>query len=150
MINEKFSMGSIVPLGTGVLGAETVSAAVAVHGEYLIGRRCTIKRIRFHVTTEIANDTIAAQVAFKKRPTPGSSTSSTTIGTLTLADATAVGKVVYKDVEPVVLNVGDSLCLEHTVQGTDGTLAAGAGYYSFELSDSPEALANESDLVASA
>lgn len=145
---EEQSVGAIVPNGTAVLGTETVSAAVAVHGEYIVMKRCKITRLLFTVTTAVVGPTTAPVVAFKKRPTPGSTTGQSTIGTLTLLDGTAAGKVVYKDVSPVTLEAGDAICLEHTVAATGGT-PAGAGVYGFELQLDPEMPANEADMIAS-
>jgi len=104
----------------------------------------------FLVTTAIAASTTAPVLTFRKRPTPGSSSSQSTIGTLTLPDLTAAGKVVYKDVSPVNLEPGDTICLDHTTQAVDGSAAAGAGYYMFELEDDPEYKSNISDFLASA
>ena len=148
MINE--SSFGIFPVGTTPLGVETLSAAVAVHGEYMVMKKCTIKKIFFQVSTAVDADTTAPVVTFRKRPTPGSATNQSTIGTLTIPDGTAAGKVLYKEVEPVALEVGDSICLDHTTQAADSSAAAGAGYYGFIVSDSPEDLSNQSDAVASA
>lgn len=138
------------PVGTGAIGAETVSAAVAVHGEWLVAQKLQITRIMFYVTTAIAASVTPPQVAFKKRIIQGSASGGSTIGTLILPDLTAAGKVVYKDVTPVALEVGDVLCLEHTVQAVDGSSAAGVGYYMWECQLSPEYKANQADMVASA
>jgi hypothetical protein len=144
------SASMVVPLGTTPLGVETVSAAVAVHGEFMVLRRCKIKRIMFIVTVAVAANSTAPVVTFRKRPTPNSSSGQSTIGTLTLPDLTGIGKVLYKDVTPISLAVGDSICLDHTTQAVDGSAAAGAGYYAFELEFDPEVPANESDMIASA
>ena len=150
MYTNKPAPGQIVPKGTGVLGAETLSAAAAVHGGYLVGKRCQIKAIMFIVTTTVAADTTAPVVELNRRPTPGSATGEVQIGQLTIPDGTAAGKVLYKEVDPVTLEVGDELSLEHVTQAADGSSAAGAGYYAFELIDAPEEFLNEDDAVASA
>ena len=141
---------NFIPKGTTPLGAETLTAAVAVHGEMICVRNCRVKRIMFYVETTIAANTAAPVVTFRKRPTPGSSSGQSTIGTLTIPDLTAAGKVLYKDVTPVLLEVGDSICFDHTTQATDGTSAAGGGYYAFEADDDPEDPRNCADMVASA
>lgn len=144
------SLMGMFPVGTGAIGAETVSAAVAVHGEWLVATKLQIRRIMFYVTTAIAASVTPPQVAFKKRIIQGSASGGSTIGTLILPDLTAAGKVVYKDVTPVALEVGDVLALEHTVQAVDGSSAAGAGYYMWECELYPEYKSNQSDMVASA
>jgi hypothetical protein len=139
-----------VPAGTAPLGVETVSAAIANHGEMICIRRCIVKKLMFVVTVAVVGTTTAPVVTFAKRPTPGSDTGKTTIGTLTLPDGTAIGKVLYKKLSsPVVLNVGDALLLDHTVQAVGGSVA-GAGYYAYEIDEYPEHDVNSSDMVASA
>lgn len=145
------SVGDVVfPSGTGVLGVETLTAAAAVHGEYLVMRSCVVRRIGFIVTTLVASNTQNAVVEFNRRPTPGSSSGEVLLGQLTIPTGTAVGKVLYKNISPVRLQVGDALSLEHVTQATDSGSAAGAGFYMFELVDEPEYIANEADAVASA
>lgn len=140
----------LVPAGTGVLGAETLTASAAEHGEFLVMKRCALRRISFCVTTAVSATTTAPVVTFTKRVTPGSATGSSTIGTLTIPDTTAIGKVVYKDIEPVELNVGDSVLLNHTTQATGSGSPAGAGYYGFEVYPLGENISEQSDAVASA
>jgi hypothetical protein len=142
--------GNFIPLGTTPLGTETVSAAVAVHGEMICMKSCRVTRLLFYISTAIAADTTAPVVTFRKRPTPNSSSGQSTIGALTLPNLTAIGKVVYKDVSPVNLDVGDSVCFDHTTQAVDGSAAAGAGYYGFECEDRPDEAANQTDMVESA
>ena len=136
---------AVVPVGTGAIGVETLSAATAVHGEYLICKPCRLVRGGFYVTTAISATTAPA-VAFKKRIINGSDTGGSTVGTVTIPDTTAQGKVVMKDFTPVSFQPGDVLSLEHTVQAS----SAGAGYYLFEFDDKPEANGNITDRVASA
>ena len=142
--------GTLVPVGTGVLGVETVSAAVAVHGEFLVLKRCKVKKFFFAITTTIAANSTAPQVVLKRRLAQGVTSGQSTVATLIIPDLTAAGKVMYKTFTPFVLNPGDTICLEHTVQAADGTAAAGAGYYGFELEDYPEEPGNEGDMVKTA
>lgn len=139
-----------IPVGTGVLGVETLSAAAAVHGEFAAYKRCLIKRVLFYVTTAVAADATAPVVAFKKRTAAGVSASESVIATLTIPDEAAVGEVYYKDLtENVYLEPGQALALEQTVQAADGSAAAGAGYYAFEVEDSPEYAGNEVKMIKS-
>jgi len=84
---------------------------------------------------------------FKKHPTPLSSSGSSTLCTLVIPDATAIGKTVYKAIAPVNMAVGDSIEISWTV-GT-GT-PTGMGFQSFICEDDPEVPANNSDMIASA
>lgn len=138
-----------IPLGSGVLAADVVTST-GVHGEYIAMQPCRVKRIMAYVSTLIATNLVACIVTVRKRPTPNASGSQSTIGTLTIPDTTAVGKVLYKDVTPVYLAVGESVCFDVTTAGTDGSSAAGGLQYSFLADDHPDTPANESNMVASA
>ena len=141
---QPFMAGALIPKSTAVFTAEDLSAAVAVYGGFLITKQCKIKRIGFYVTTVISATTNPA-VEFNRRPTYNSSSGEILLGTLTIPTTTAVGTVVYKDIDPVVLFPGDELSLEHTVQAS----ATGAGFYVFEVCDDPEVPANQTKMLAS-
>ena len=132
------------------IGAETISAAAAVHGGLLCMKPCVVNRLMFVITTLVASDTTLGVLEFNRRPTPGSATGEVALGTLTIPDASAVGAVIYKDIDGVQFNPGDELSFEHTVQCADGSSAAGAGYYGFNFEDSPEDVTNITEMVASA
>lgn len=125
------------------IGASSSSA-----GEYLCVRQCKVKQFQFTLTGEVAGGTsVAPTVVFKKRPTPKSSSGASTLCTLTIPDATGVGKTVYKAISAVSMAVGDSIEISWTI-GT-GT-PTGMGHASFICEDDPESPANNSDMVASA
>jgi hypothetical protein len=130
--------------------AETLTAAAAVHNGMICVKKCVVTKIMFVITTLTATDTVAPKVEFNHRPTIGSATGETALGVLTIPDGSAVGKVIYKEIDPVAFEPGEELSFEHTVQGTDGSSAAGAGYYAVEFDDSPEYDGNLSNMVASA
>lgn len=141
----------IIPLSLNaaeVLKEMDIGASSADHGELLCVRACKVVEIMFTLVGELAGGTsVAPQVLFKKRPTPLSATNESTVGTLTIPDATAIGKTVYKPVTPVSFAVGDSMELSHVV-GT-GT-PTGQGYYSFICEEDPEVPGNNSDMILSA
>jgi hypothetical protein len=143
---EKYFM----PVGTGVLGVETTSAAAAVHGEYVCVRSCDIRRLMFAVSLLVASDTQNAVVEFNKRTAIGVSAGEVALGTLEIPDGSAVGSVIYKDINPVDFEPGQVLSLELITQATDGAAAAGAGYYAYESMDKADEATNESNMVASA
>lgn len=131
-----------------VLKEMDVGASSADHGELVCKRACRVTRLLFTVTGEaISGTTTAPTVVFTKRPTPLSATSEAVAGTLTLPSGTAIGKVVYKDIDPVAFKPGDSMEISHTVGVGTPT---GMGLYGFECEDSPEQPANVSDMLASA
>ncbi len=140
--DESLSL-AVVPAGTGVLGVETLSAAAAVHGEYLVGKRLKVNRLKFHVT--VLTDG-AAVVRVMARPTPGSATSQVVLGTLTIPTASTVGSVIYKNIEPYEVPVGYSLAFEQTSAAN----VAGAGHYGLDVVIEQEVVGNESRMIASA
>lgn len=141
----------LIPLAAteaGVLLEMDIGASSADHGEYICVKPCVFFRGQFTLTSELAGGTsVAPTVVFTKRPTPLSATGESVVCTLTVPDATAIGKTVYKDVAPVQFSVGDSLEISHTV-GT-GT-PTGIGVASVICQESPEQPASNSDMVASA
>jgi hypothetical protein len=131
-----------------VLKEMDIGAASGSLGEFLCVRACQVRKLQFTLTGEVAGGTsVAPTVVFKKRPTPKSSSGASTVGTLTIPDATAIGKTVYKNVTPVSFAVGDSMELSWTI-GT-GT-PTGIGFPSFICDEQPEDPANNSDMIASA
>lgn len=132
-----------------VLKEIDIGASSSNHGEYLCVRRCIVEMLQFSLTGEVAGGTsVAPTVVVTKRPTPKSASGASAVGTLTVPDATAVGKTVYKRLtSPVTFNVGDSMHIAWTI-GT-GT-PTGMGHFSAICQENPEQPANESDMVASA
>lgn len=141
----------IIPVATtdsGVLQEIDIGASSADHGELSCFRRCSVRRLAFAVTGEAASGTTTAPtVIFTKRPTPNSATGESVICTLTIPSGTAIGKTVYKDIDPVNFAVGDSLEISHTV-GVGTPTGMGVAYG--EADEDPERAANESDMIASA
>lgn len=131
-----------------VLGEIDIGAASGTHGEIVFFRRCRVRRFSFTPTSEVAGGTsVAPTVVFKKRPTPLSSSGQSTLCTLTVPDATAVGKQVYKDIAPAQMLPGQSIEISWTV-GT-GT-PTGIGMWHIECEDDPEYKVNTTNMVASA
>lgn len=152
MYTQEMNVGAVVPDGSGVIGVEDLDGAAAVHGEWFVLQSCEIKRLMFVVTEAVVADTTNPEVRFSKRITPGSDTGAVVLGSLIIPHGTAVGKVLYKDIDPVLLSPGDTIKLENTVRTVDagsGT-ETGQGYYGFALDLSPEYVGNESDMVESA
>lgn len=130
--------------------AENLAAAVAVHGGYIVMRPIKVTGFYFAVTTLVEADNVAPVVEVNRRPTIASSSSEVQLATLTIPEATAVGKVLYKNIEPVLCYPGDELSFEHITQATDSGTAAGAGFYGVDYEVVSEAVANCGDWVASA
>lgn len=131
-----------------VLKEMDIGATSADHGELVCVRPCRVSELMFTLTSELAGGTsVAPRVVFTRRPTPLSATSEAVVGTVIVPDATAVGKTVYKLVDPVVFAVGESMEISHVI-GT-GT-PTGQGVYSFVCNDDPETNDNNSDMIESA
>lgn len=131
-----------------VLKEVDIGAASADHGELVCMKACTVRRLGFTLTSELAGGTsVAPRVVFTKRVTPLSATGEAVVGTVIVPDATAVGKSVYKEVTPVQFAVGDTMEISHVI-GT-GT-PTGQGVYWFECEESEEVPDNNSDMVESA
>lgn len=139
-----------VPNGTGVLAVEDTSQANAVHGEMLCVKKCAVSKLKFITTVAVLASTTEPVVEFNRRPTPGSSSGEVKIGDITIPNGTAIGKVMYKKVEPVVMYPGDALAFEQTTQATHHSTAAGSGFYAVEILDVPEEDANSTDMIESA
>lgn len=128
--------------------AENLAATAADYGQYYVCRPIKVTGFYFYVTTAIDSDTLNASVALTRRVTPGSDTGAVVMSTMAIPDGTAVGKVVYEFIEPVLCYPGDAILLDHTVQCTDNGTAAGAGFYGFDYEVVSEAVANCGDYVA--
>jgi len=125
-----------------------IGAASADHGEMLCVRPCKVRRLQFTLVGEAASGTTTPPtVVFTKRPTPGSATSESVMGTLIIPSGSAIGATVYADIDPVDLDVGDSFEIAHTIGVGTPT---GQGYWSVIADDRPEQPANNSEMIESA
>lgn len=138
-----------VPRGTAPLGIEAIDAAAAVHGGLVCVRRCAVKQLQFILETDVVATTTAPVVEFNRRPTIASSSGEIQLGTVTLPNAATLGSVYYKNISPVVFEVGDELSFELLTQAVGGTIA-GDGYYNVLCIADPEVPGNESNMIASA
>lgn len=122
--------------------ADDLSAA-AVHTTFVpVMAQMKVRRLEVLVSVVTVG---ACTVAFKRRPTFGSTSGEVTMGSVVVPGATAAGKVVYKDITPVVCFPGDQIVYEITSAATSGSAHYGV---SGELD--PEQAANQSDMIASA
>lgn len=150
MYTQEVSNGSLVPNGSGVLAADDLTAAPGVHGEWVVAMGAKIKRLMFIVTQVVLAGTTAPVVRFSKRLVPGSDTGAVVLGTLTIPSGTAVGMVLWKDIDPVDLLPGNAIKVENTVSTVDPGADTGQGLYAFECELDPETAANESNMLESA
>lgn len=130
--------------------AEDLTATAAVYGGYLVTYPIAIRRIYFYVTEALVASSAAAVVEFNQRPMYGTGSGEVLLGQITVPHAAAIGAVYYKDISPVRLNPGDELSYEHVTAITSTGTAAGKGFYGILYELAPEAVANNSDMIASA
>lgn len=125
-----------------------IGAASADAGELSCVVPCAVHQLQFHVTDEaVVGSTTAPTVVFTKRPTPNSATGESVVATLTIPSGTAVGAVIYKELDsPILFEVGDVMEVSHTV-GVGSP--AGQGIAAFVCSHSAEVPANMSDMSVS-
>lgn len=105
-------------------------------------------RLQAKVTTATVS-TGSIVLNFRRRPTFGSASGQSSLGTITIPTAIAVNAVYYKDITPVVCNVGDQIVVEVTTAAAGGG-AAGKAVCDFLADYDPETAANSSGFVASA
>lgn len=105
-------------------------------------------RLQAKVTTATVS-TGSIVLTIRRRPTFGSSSGQTTLGTLTIPTAIAVNKIYYKDITPVNCNSGDQVVVEVTTAAAGGG-AAGKALFDFLMDYDPETAPNDSNFVASA
>lgn len=127
-----------------------LAAAVGNYAGYAVSGPVALNRVTFLVTTAVTSGSVAGQVAFKRFPTYGSTTGSVSIGSLIIPNAASVGQVYYKDLGYVKLNAGEELMIQKGVQAVDAGSAAGAGWVNFTFEPAPDAVGNQTNMIASA
>ena len=143
---QEITAGVLVRNSNAFDTAEVLTAAAAVYGSYTLHGSISVQRFSFHVSTAISD--LTSSVVELQKVTQADVTSS--IGEMTIPNGTAAGKVVYKDVTPVVIAAGEKLQMKHKTQGGLGGTPAGAGFYGFVASLEPEVPGNMSNMIASA
>jgi len=110
---------------------------------YSIERSSDVYSLRAVVYT--APTVTATVLTYTYQPTPGSSTGAVVLGTITIPVATAIGKVVYKDIKPVSLPEGGEI-----IVAVSTTSTAGAGQAYIIFGEDPECNSASPNLIASA
>ncbi len=103
---------------------------------------CTLLRIGALVTV-IADASMTITVT--RRVTTGNDANEVAIDSIIVPDTTAVGKVVYSDITPTDLNVGDQIEFAIANTGTSSAFQCFA-----VVSPRPEVPANQTDMVLTA
>lgn len=122
--------------------------SAAVVQSFTVLSQCQVDQLFFAISTSVVSSGNVI-VAFKRRPTIGSTSGEVIIGSLTIPGGAAAGKVYYKQVSPVVCAAGEQIVIEVTTAAA-GMGAAGNGQGFFDAEQDPETNANNPDMVASA
>lgn len=134
---------------------ETAIALEAATGDkfvYTVKEPIVVFGLRIMPTVTFAYDTATAlaQVSLDHRVTYGSDTGRLELVVLTLPDALAAGKFLYKDFAPKKILPGQQLVVEAKVQGAGGAGIAGDWLPHVCWAPAPETPGNCSAMVASA
>ena len=107
-----------------------------------------ITRVGLLVTVAFDYDTLVTEgvVTFFRRITYGSNTGRVTLGTVRLINATAAGRILYRDINDVFANVGDQIVAAITTAAVGGT-ELGDFLPMFYYQPVPETLANQTRWV---
>lgn len=130
------------------LCAINIAAANATHGEFVCTVPCVVRRASATVVLLTVSTSTVPVITLTKFTTPAAGGTATVIDTISIPDATAVGKVLYVDNLSTQFQVGDVLQVKHTL-GTGGSVA-GEVIVSFGCEFSPEVPANNTDMIVSA
>lgn len=134
-------------LDTKPLCALDIGAANATHGEFVCVQPCVIREAKFTVTLEnVVGTSSAPYVVLTKYAAPGAGGDTSTICTITVPNATAIGSVIYKKDLGVSMAIGDVVQVKHVVGSGS---PAGMGNVDWFCEQDPENRGNNSDLAAS-
>lgn len=126
---------------------DLTSAAVQSFS-FLLSMNARVFRLQAKVTTATVS-TGSIVITFRRRPTFGSATGQTTLGTISIPTAVVVNKIYYKDITPVNCVSGDDIVAEVTTAAAGGG-AAGKALVDFLADYDPENAVADSNYVASA
>ncbi len=124
--SEEIVDKALVPSSNAFLTACNLAAAAGDYGLLYAGEQVVITRIMAIVTTTMVADVTAPVLTFYARPTFGTTTGQVTIGTLTVPDLTAAGKILYKNIESAKIPQGYTIAVNRSTQASSSGTAAGA------------------------
>lgn len=150
MYGEEVVDKCMVPSSNAFLTAVNLAAATGDYGLLYVGEQVVITRLMLIVTTTLVADTTAPILTFYARPTIGSTTGQVTLGTLTIPDLTAAGKIVYKNIESAKIPQGYTIAVNRSTQAASSGTAAGAGFIMMKGFVAVEDPRNVTLMVASA
>lgn len=123
---------------------ESLTAVAAVHGHIVLHAPMLLKRLTFGITTAVSD--LTASVVRMVKVSRANVTAAVS-GNMTIANGSAVQRIIYKDFSPVKVGAGEKLQFEHVTRGDLGGTPTGAGYYGFIAELMPETMSNETNAV---
>lgn len=143
-----YEMISNVKLPVGAQAEIDLTSAAVQSFSHVLQEFARVRRIQAKVTTAtVSSGSIVLTI--RRRPTFGSSSGQSTLGTITIPTAIAVNAIYYKDITPVNCSRGDQVVVEVTTAAAGGG-AAGKAVFDFLADYDPESALNDSNMVASA
>lgn len=135
----------LIPFGT-LAGSSLASTGIPASSlSYVCVQNCRITRVGLYQTV-VNNSTGATVVQVIQSTVLNSVTSQTVLGTLTVPATQAIDKIVYKEITPANLNIGDQILLNVTTAST----TSGSAFLIVEVDRDPEVALNQSKMIASA
>lgn len=132
--------------GTAFSTAQNFTAAANVWGSCIAHYPFMVQRFTLRISTAVSD--LTSSVVALQKVTVGNVTAE--LGTITIPNGTGAGKMLYANVSPTKIGVGDKLQFKLKTQGGLGGTPAGAGFIGFFASLQPEDLTNETNAIVSA
>ena len=123
--------------------AEVLTAATGVYGSYTVHYPIDLHAFTFRITTAV-DDLTASVLTLQDVDAVADST--TDIVDMTIPDGAAVNKLYRTDFSAYQVEASHLLQMKHTI-GAKGGTPAGAGFYGFLASLSPENIVNQTNYV---
>jgi hypothetical protein len=148
--SEEFIDKALVPSTTNFMTACNLAASTGDYGLWYVGEQVVLTRLQLIVSTTLVADVTAPVLTFYARPTFGTTTGQVSLGTLTIPDLTAAGKILYKNIESVKVPQGYTIAVNRSTQASSSGTAAGAGFVMVKGFVAVEDPRNVSLMIASA
>ena len=142
MYVDNVGVGQLVPSKSASVAPGSLTAAADIAEYVALG---PVELVRLAASIVVAPTVTATVITVYRRSGPNVTAGQATIATLTLPVGTAIGSVVYKDINQFRLAAGEALAFAVTTTSTAGSAVCG-----FIAQDDPEYRLNESKMIASA
>jgi hypothetical protein len=140
---QEITVGGIVPEGSFAYTSQVITSAACVFGVYTAHVPFVMQRLSFKVATAVNNLTSAVLVANVVKGLQNATPTTAAICTMTIPNGATAGSVFWNTCTPTLIPVGCQLQIGIKTQGGQGGTPAGAGYFGYYGTLSPEVVANE-------